>query len=251
MARARRGLGDVFHYFISETEQADARARAEPPPAADRTAPRWCVAVDAARPLSAALVADLAATLARSGLPAAILAPAPPSPLSPRSDGVSWRTFGDSDTELAAGLSRLPREHAALVALPSERLAAALGALPPGALHGVIVPVDADPRGLGRSLAVLRQLRGTTALAIGAVVLGAEASTEADVAFRRLRAAAERQLGVAIVPLGELPRDATTFRSLLRGIPVVDLDAEAVSARSLRALADRLLRAETAHPAPA
>jgi hypothetical protein len=86
---------------------------------------------------------------------------------------------------------------------------------------------------------------------IGAVAIGAEAAADADVALRRLRAAAERQLGIAIVPLGELARDTASFRSLLRGVPVVDLDEKAVSARSLRALGERLLRPEAAVPAQA
>jgi MinD-like ATPase involved in chromosome partitioning or flagellar assembly len=114
----------------------------------------------------------------------------------------------------------------------------------------VIVPIDADPRALSRSLALLRQLRGTSGLVTGAVVVGAESSADAEVAFRRLRGAAERQLGVSIVPLGELPRDAACSRSLLRGVPIVDLDAEAASARSLRALGARLVRAEPAPEAP-
>jgi hypothetical protein len=134
-----------------------------------------------------------------------------------------------------------PTHRAVLIALPRERAARALAALPADLLRGVIVPVDAAPRALGRSLALLRQLRTPTReLEIGALVVGAEASAEADVAFRRLRSAAERQLGVSLVSLGELPHDAATFRSLLRGVAVVDLDEQAVSARSLRALGERL-----------
>ncbi len=251
MARARRGLGDVFHYFISEAEQADVRARAAPV-AADGAAPRWCVPVDPVRPLAGALVVDLAAALARRGLAVEILAPSGPAPLAPRAAGVAWRAFGDSDDELAHALAALPADRAALVALPRDRVASALAALPPDALRGVIVPVDAAPRGLGRSLALLRQLRKPAAgLVIGAVVVGAEASAEADVAFRRLRSAAERQLGISLVSLGELPRDAATFRSLLRGVAVVDLDEEAVSARSLHALGERLVRLDPVGAVPA
>jgi hypothetical protein len=249
MARARRGLGDVFHYFISDAEQADLRARSATAPApipgpepAPAAAPRWLVPVDPARPLGGALVVDLAAALARAGLEVEILAAEPPGPLVPRAEGVEWCAVGESDHELWRALAARPPHRAVLIALPRERAARALAGLPADLLRGVIIPVDAAPRGLGRSLALLRQLRRapTHELEIGALVVGAEASAEADVAFRRLRSAAERQLGVSLVSLGELPHDAATFRSLLRGVAVVDLDEQAVSARSLRALGARL-----------
>jgi hypothetical protein len=254
MARERRGLGDVFHYFISEAEQAQLRERTAATPRLERSSPppRWCVPVDPARPLAGALVVDLAAALARLGPPVAILAPSPPAPFVPRAAGVEWRAVEESDADLVRALAALPPDRGALVALPCARAARALATLPRGALRGVIVPVDGGPRGLGHSLALLRKLASVASgLVLGAVLVGADASAEADVAFRRLRGAAERQLGVSLVALGALPRDAATVRSLLRGVAVIDLDEEAASARSLRALGERLARpGSAAEPRP-
>ncbi len=63
---------------------------------------------------------------------------------------------------------------------------------------------------------------------------------EADESLARLEGAARRQLGRHIEALGSLQRDRASFRSLLVGISVLELDAESASARSLRALGERL-----------
>ena len=77
-------------------------------------------------------------------------------------------------------------------------------------------------------------------LRIGAIVVGAERPQLAAEIFEKLEQAARRQLGLQIENLGEVRRDPATFRSLLYGVSVLDLDEKSGSARSLLELCERL-----------
>jgi hypothetical protein len=242
VARARRGLGDVLHYFIPEEEQAEARARARPAVAAGPA--RWAIAADVARPLGGALVADLATAVARRGAPVEVIATAQPSPLSPVAAGVRWRVIERGADALARALADLPADRAALVALPFEALLAGARALPTGSLRGIVLPVGASPGAIMRALAAVRALAPLAdGCEIGVLVVGAAASADSDGVYQRLRGAAQRQFGRRLLFLGELPRDAAAARSLLRGVPIVELDADAAAARGLAAAGARLASA--------
>jgi hypothetical protein len=85
-------------------------------------------------------------------------------------------------------------------------------------LDGVLLPVDAAPWGLGKTLGFLRELAPALAgrRVLGLVVGSANPEAAAGL-VARLSAAARRQHGVEIELLGELARDAESYRSLLRG----------------------------------
>lgn len=241
MARARRGLGDVLHYFISEEEQADARARTRPAAAAAAGPARWAIAADVARPLAGALVADLAAAFARRTAAVVVIASSAPSRLLPAAPGVTWLAIGSEPDALARALAELPPGSAALVALPFELLRIAARELPAGSLRGVVLPLGTSGAAITRGLAAVRALTSFgESLRIAVLVVGGASSAESEAAFQQLRGAAQRQFGRALLPLGELPRDATTARALLRGVAVVELDADAAAARGLEAAGARL-----------
>jgi hypothetical protein len=71
-------------------------------------------------------------------------------------------------------------------------------------------------------------------------------------ALRKLEGAAARQLGVLVEEMGGVVRDEASYRALLLEAPVIELDPNAASSRSLRAIARRILGTESppAHPAP-
>jgi hypothetical protein len=108
-------------------------------------------------------------------------------------------------------------------------------------LDGVLLPIEATARGPAQALGLLRQLgRPLPELRIGAVPVGASSRAVAREIFSKLERAAGRQLGLDVEDMGELRRDPASFRSLLFGVSVLDVDEEASSAQSLRALSNRL-----------
>ncbi len=241
VARARRGLGDVLQYFISDEEQAEARARARRP----RGAARWAIAADVARPLSCALVADLATALARCGAPVEVIATARPSWLSPESAGVRWRLTEPGADALGRALAELPAGSPALIALPLDALLDAARALPDGSLRGIALAAGTSAGAVLRALATLRKLAPLRErIEIGVIVAGAASSEEAEAVYQQLRGAAQRQLGLRLLRLGALPRDAAAARALLRGVPILELDAGTAAARGLAAAGERLAAGE-------
>ena len=105
----------------------------------------------------------------------------------------------------------------------------------------MLLPLDAAAWGLEPALGILRQLASLPApVRIGVVAIGAVTDADAQQVIGRLQQAAREELGVPVEGLGQLRRDPASFRSLLRGVSIFDLDAQAASARSLEALCRRL-----------
>ncbi len=238
---ARRNLGDVLHYFISEEEQREARgaARSEERPAApppDR-APRYCLPAEPDRPLTCALALDLAFGMTHSQTSARVLSSFPPSPLLPRLPRVRW----DVSDDLAEALIAAPSDEPTIAVERPARLCALLGRLPEHALDGVVLPVEAASWGIGKTLGFLRELAPSLAnQRVLGLVVGAESPAAAADLIAVLAAAARRQHGVEIELLGQLARDADSYRSLLRGESLHELGAQSATAQSLRALCQRL-----------
>lgn len=231
---ARRNLGDVLHYFISEEEQAQARSAAEGRAhKSNARAGGILLPASPERPVSCALALELASALVPTG--ARIVSSFAPSPLAPRVAGVTWTEAPD----LAAALVDPQAERAALVVERPAALAALLERLAPRTLDALLLPVAAAPLGLAQALGFLRGLapllsgRRVLVLALGAASDAAGAELAA-----RLAAAAERQLGLRVERLGELAFDAAGYRSLLRGESLQTGSGE--SARTLRELGARL-----------
>jgi hypothetical protein len=239
---ARRNLGDVLHYFISEEEQAElksaARTREHPVATAPGRAPRYLLPADPQRPLACALALELASGLAGEAGDARVLSSFAPSPLLPRVAGVRWQTCDDP----AAGIEAAP-EFAALIAVERPaRLAALLVRIAAHRLDGIVLPVEAAPWGLGKALGLLRELAPALSnRRVLGLVVGAPPGHEAAAQLvARLSGAAQRQHGVSVELVGELARDADSYRSLLCGESLHSLGAESASAESLRALCERL-----------
>ena len=231
----RRGLGDVLHHFISEEEQHAAResaARAAETP--QRSGPRcWILAAQPDRPLSCSLALDLAAAQSQSGTDTQVLAP--PAASTPPAAAASWTSFHcDEAGGAAKALAGLPEGSNALILASPDELTRLLADLDPELLDGLLFTIDAAPWGLTQAL---RWLRGSAnafgSARIGAVVVGAESREVAADLFRKLSSAAKRQLGLELENIGEIERDATSYRALLTGVPVLDLDPSAGSSRSL------------------
>ena len=239
----RRDLSDVLHYFIPEDEQREARAQAarEQLPT---SAIVWCLPASADRLLSCALAIDLAVAAARNGARAAILAPFPRHRLLPRAPEVSWQEIDLTDTGaegLERSLQQQPPGTRSFVLLPPAALGTLLQQLAPGSVDGVLVPLEATPLGPGQALGLLRQLGPLMPeLRVGAVLVGPNSGAELRDTLEKLARAARRQLGLELEDLGELRRGPATFRSLLHGLSVLDVDEEGSTARSVRDLALRL-----------
>jgi hypothetical protein len=237
---ARRNLGDVLHYFISEEEQREARSAAqsrERPATAVARAPRYCLPADPERPLACSLALELASGMTSGSATACVLSTFAPSPLLPRVAGVRWRESDD----LAGALAAVPRAEPVIAVERPSRLGALLGGIPVADLDGVVLPVDAAAWGLGKTLGLLRELAPALAgRRVLGLVVGAANSEAAASLIARLAAAARRQHGVEIELLGGLARDAESYRSLLRGESLHALGAESATAQSLRALCQRL-----------
>ena len=222
---ARKNLGDVLHYFISEEEQREARdaaaarehsaqvqdAREREAPVQGR-APRYCLPADPGRPLVCALALELASGMAAESGDASVFCSFAASPLLPRVPGVRWEACDD----LAAALAAVARREPAIAVERPARLGALLARIPPGDLDGVVLPVEAAPWGLGKALGLVRELASAfgSRRVLGLVVGAADHAAAAQL-IARLSAAARRQHGVEIELLGELARDAESYRSLL------------------------------------
>ena len=131
-----------------------------------------------------------------------------------------------------------PDAHA-IVAVRADELAGALAALGAARLSGVLLSADPRARGLRGALGQLRRVAAPQGVRIGVVLLGAT-QHEAPAAFRRLEAAAQRQLGREVEALGSLCADEATRRALLRGRSTLELEPDAESARQILALCERL-----------
>ncbi len=215
--------------------RARVRERAESSPARC-----WILAASPRRPLSCALALDLAAVLSRGGTETRILAPCQ-SEVCPHAS-TTWSTFASGEPDgLRDALKELPAGSNTLLLTSPERLGSVLAELDRGLLAGVLLPVDAAPWGLARALRWLRNCAtGSHGVRIGAVIVAAESRDRANELYRKLASAAQRQIGLEVENFGELRRDSASFRSLLRGVPVLDLDAGAGSSRSLAMLGRRL-----------
>jgi len=238
---ARRNLGDVLHYFISEEEQREARSAARvherPAQPAPSRAPRYCLPADPERPLICSLALELASGMAGELRSARVQSSFAPSPLLPGVPRVRWEVSDD----LAAALAAVPGDEPAITVERPARLGALLGRISAGDLDGVVLPVEAAPWGLGKALGCLRELAPALASRrVLGLVVGASSHEAAANLIARLCGAARRQHGVEIELLGELARDAESYRSLLRGESLHALGAESATARSLRALCQRL-----------
>ena len=103
------------------------------------------------------------------------------------------------------------------------------------------MPVEAAAWGLGKTLGFLRELAPALAnRRVLGLVVGSETPAAATDLIARLAAAARRQHGLEIELLGQLARDAESYRSLLRGESLHALGAESAAAQNLRALCRRL-----------
>ena len=241
-----RGLGDVLHFFIPEDEQRGARERAAVRPVAPQSGPRWCLLVEPQRPVLCALAVDVGAVLARSARGATLLAPFGREAVLPRASEVRWETCGDIDGEPHTLLRRLEAQvdgRAVLMLVPPSGLRAILDHPAARALDGLLVPVDATARGAARALAWLGNAgSGVERMRIGALMIGAASADEAEALGGQLARSARRELGLEVQLLGNLHRDEASYRSLLHGRSVVELDSASRASSSLRALAERLAR---------
>ena len=231
----RRGLGDVLHHFISEEEQQAAReSAARAAQTTPRSGPRcWILAAQPDRPLSCSLALDLAAAQSQRGTDTQVLAP--PEASAPATAAARWTSFHCAEAgSIAKALASLPEGSNALILAPPDELPPLLADLDPALLDGLLFSIDAAPWGLTQALRWLRGCANALGTArIGAVVVGAESREVASDLFRKLASAAKRQLGLELENLGEIERDATSYRALLTGVPVLDLDPAAGSSRSL------------------
>ena len=223
----RRGLGDVLHHFISEEEQQAARESATQAP---QRSPRcWILAAEPDRPLSCSLALDLAAARSKSGTHTQVLAA--PAATAPAAAAAGWTSLCGT---VAEALQNLPQGSNALILASPEELPTLLADLDPQLLDGLLFTVDAAPWGLTQALRWLRSCSNAFDTArIGAVVVGAESRELAADLFRKLAGAAKRQLRVELENFGEIERDASSYRALLAGVPVLELDPSAGSSRSL------------------
>jgi hypothetical protein len=238
---ARRNLGDVLHYFISEEEQREARGAARsserPAQATSARAPRYCLPAEPDRPLTCSLALELACGMTTELRGARVISSFPPSRLLPSVPTVCWQVSDD----LAEALTAAPGDLPTIAVERPARLGALLGRLPENALDGVVLPVEAAAWGIGKMLGFLRELAPALAnQRVLGLVVGAGTPSAASELIAVLAAAARRQHGVEIELLGQLARDAESYRSLLRGESLHALGAESATAQSLRALCQRL-----------
>ena len=247
----RRGLADVFHYFIPEEEQR------KPPVRARGRASRWVLLADPDRPLERSLVLDLVSALRTEAAGLTVFAPfGPPAAWEPPPDTL-WRvTPPPCAAETAADLEPIAQAIReadpawALLAVVTPACAGALVRAAKGALDAVLVPVEAASWGIPEALARIRRLVSADgSLRIGVLLLGDERSRVDLGPLRQLEGAVRRQFRAAVEPLGAILRDRASYRALLADVPVLALDPEAPSSESLRALARRMLAAPPP-PAP-
>ncbi|MEE2702445.1 MAG: hypothetical protein VX614_00330 [Myxococcota bacterium] len=235
MAR-RRGLDEVFHFFISEEEQREIRARSEQSGSA-APAVRWCIAANPERPLSGALVRDLAVALAQFDRRVHVVAPFS-APFEPAA-AVVWHS-GTDPRELDRALSEVP-PGCSLVAIERAARIAAWLEQPrhdgTADFDALLLPIEAAEWGIAEARATLRELaEAARSLRIVGVVLSAADPKSGRALFARLAAWARSEFRLELEFAGSLDRDRASFRSLLQGIPLTQLDPTAASARSLERL---------------
>jgi hypothetical protein len=129
-----------------------------------------------------------------------------------------------------------------LAALPPDWADPLLPSLAGSCPSGVFLPVEATPWALRDAVERIDGLASFGVARIGTFAIGADPSgAEASL----LRELGQRAPGgpSRIEPLGSVVRDTASFRSLLLEVPVLELAPDAESARSLRALARRILGA--------
>ncbi len=238
-AERRRGLADVFHYFIPEEEQKAARSRSVGSPWGARLA----LLLDPERPLDRSLGLDVAWALRSETGALRVVAPfPPPASWEPKN---RWEVLSvdraDGGTQAWVSAIRESPGEVPLLALVPAACAGALARGVGDALSAILIPVEVASWGVPEALARIRQLRGEGSIRIGALLVGDERSTEDLTPLRRLQGAAGRQLGVRVEPLGAVLRDRASYRALLSDTPVIQIDPESSSSESLRAFARRLL----------
>jgi hypothetical protein len=250
VAQGRRGLDEVLHHFIPEDEQREARERklvklddkalAIAPPGH-----RWCLPVEPDRALECATALELAAALAREAGRARIRASFPPPTSLPRAPGVHWETLAD----LSPALDDLGSGEPMLILAPPEALAALVRGNA-ARIDGLLLLVDGTPRGVQRALGWLRAHgEAFAALRIGAILVGVGEAASARLSSQ-LAGAASHQLGLEIETLGRIERDDASFRALLHGTSVFDLDAGSRAALTLESLGERLGQWRAGSPSP-
>lgn len=255
-SRRERGLDEVLHYFISEDEQAEARAGREaeaqlpepregpPTPVADPVSGCWCLAVEPSRPLAVELAVEISRALAGDQHQSQIVASFPPHPLLPSHERVGWRVLERPDESdelgesIAGELDRVPPSTRSLLVLTPFDLARVMRSATSERIRGIALVVDTSSRGLGQALAVLRTLpRPSAALHVG-VILVSSGEPTAPI-FARLKGAARRQLGIALEQLGALERGAGDYDALLRGVPLLDAAPDGSAARCVSEISTR------------
>jgi len=227
-----RGLGDVFDYFVSPEEQAQARGRSA---ATGSAARRWLLALDVARPRGAALAVDLAAALTRDGREAVVLADLARPRFAPVARGVRWQAI-DEARAFVETLAEHDDRHV-LVSFAPAALGDVLRELAPPRVEGLVFVVEATRSGLARALGQLRQAQTVPALRIATLLFGGDPSDEA---FRSLERAASRQLSRPIESLGALVPHRTVDRALLTGRTLLESDPDCAAAHALCTLGERL-----------
>jgi hypothetical protein len=219
---------------------ARARAAAGPSPSVGG----WALLAQPSRPLDRSLILDLAAALAEEGGPLDVLAPFGPSAAAQRWPAVQWSELEDSEPPSGADspwTDRARSEAHLLAAIRpawASHLATSLAGRSPSSF---LLPIDASTRGAREALSQIRQLRGAAPERIGAFIVGGQNGE--DGLLDRIRAEALRDLRVEVEPLGAVVRDAASYRALLFDTPVLEVDRESTSARSVRALARTILGA--------
>lgn len=208
------------------------------------------------RPLSVAFAGDLAAALARSGHPVRVVAPfkAP----FPESESIVWIAGGEPD-ELCRAARETPPGSSLLVIQSAAKMAPWLEQVPGDRVAGVdalLLPVEAAEWGIEEARATLREVADAAgSLRIAVLILSAPGPDAVASLFGRLAASARGEFGLELELAGKFERDRASFRALLRGIPLVDLDPRAASARSLARLVGGLVpeveqATASTHPSP-
>ncbi len=234
---AGRGLDQVFHYLIPEDEQRAARDRARERDSAPAAATGcWWIGVDPSRALARAAAVELAGARARAGQTARVLASFGPGQLLRPSPGVRWER---RDPAAIAAVLRDGSRPSLLLARPGEL--AELAPAGDAALDGLALLIDASPRGAESALSWLAGYAARfEGWRIGAIVAGAARPADAARLVAGLAGDARRRLGLELEELGSIGRDVGSFRSLLHGASVFELEPGSRTALDLTALARRL-----------